>query len=631
MNMRNKKLKLKPKTKKPFDLYLLIFTTILVLPFVYSEKVLDPTLAPRLLGLGIIVGLLLLYNLLRPLKDRPSLNFLRLAIFPVFLGLIVWSVITIIPATTPVEGLFDIAKTLLTFFLLVLATQIFINNKNWIDVLTQGIVMSSIFATSIGIYQYFDTIPGKGNSDIFGALYEIKGLMAHKNHFAISLFLMLPFVIFGMINLKKWWKVLSIYSVVMIVLNILLLQTRSVWIATFIFSLALFFISTLVKKQLNFNLVTKKQAVIVTAGFLLVLFLGIYVVQKTGAYQTLKFKVSTIFDSDSHHNQGRLRIWESTLNLSEDHLIAGVGAGNWKLEIPPYFPYNYDLTYQNWRRPHNDYLWVLSEKGFLGLVMYLLLFMLIGFYYFKILRTENDKHKLIFASLVFSGIIGYLAIAFFDFPMERINHQVYIAIMMAAIIGIYYQNYPSKSPDHLNNQYFKIHAFAVILVSATLYYSWTLLQMERNIHQVIAYRNVSNWKKMIEYSDKAFNKLTPIDAFSSPIHLHMGEADLNMKNYKQAKKDLEIAFEYSPNNISVLNNLAIVSAELNNSKAAIDYLDYGLSIYPKYEASLFNKVNVYYRDKDYARAYVALLNCNTKNKRGDYETMMNVLTNLVNR
>ena len=155
--------------------------------------------------------------------------------------------------------------------------------------------------------------------------------------------------------------------------------------------------------------------------------------------------------------------------------------------------------------------------------------------------------------------------------------------------------------------------------------------MERNIHQVIAYRNVSNWKKMIEYSDKAFNKLTPIDAFSSPIHLHMGEADLNMKNYKQAKKDLEIAFEYSPNNISVLNNLAIVSAELNNSKAAIDYLDYGLSIYPKYEASLFNKVNVYYRDKDYARAYVALLNCNTKNKRGDYETMMNVLTNLVNR
>ena len=218
--MRNKKLKLKPKTKKPFDLYLLIFTTILVLPFVYSEKVLDPTLAPRLLGLGIIVGLLLLYNLLRPLKDRPSLNFLRLAIFPVFLGLIVWSVITIIPATTPVEGLFDIAKTLLTFFLLVLATQIFINNKNWIDVLTQGIVMSSIFATSIGIYQYFDTIPGKGNSDIFGALYEIKGLMAHKNHFAISLFLMLPFVIFGMINLKKWWKVLSIYSVVMIVLNI---------------------------------------------------------------------------------------------------------------------------------------------------------------------------------------------------------------------------------------------------------------------------------------------------------------------------------------------------------------------------------------------------------------------------
>jgi len=141
---------------------------------------------------------------------------------------------------------------------------------------------------------------------------------------------------------------------------------------------------------------------------------------------------------------------------------------------------------------------------------------------------------------------------------------------------------------------------------------------------------LSNWQKAIEFSEKGFNKLTPLDAFSSPIHLHKGEADLKMKNYKQAKKDLEIAFKYSPNNISVLNNLAIVSAEMNNSQAAIDYLDYGLAIFPKYEPSHFNKVNVYYRDSDYKNAYIALLSCNTKNKRSDYNSIMTILTEKVN-
>ena len=566
------------------------------------------------------------------MKDRPSLGFLKLTIFSLFLGLIVWSVVSVIYSTTPAESLFDLTKTLLSFFLLIFATQVFIHHQQWMNILVKSVVVGSIVATSIGVYQYFELIPGKANANVFSALYDIKGLMSHKNQFAISLFLMFPFVVFGVFHLKKWWKVISIYSGVMILMNVLLLQTRSVWIATIVFGLSLAILSviTILKKQAVILPKTRKQIYIIASGLLVVLLLGVFVAQKTGALETLKFKATTIFDTDSHDNQGRLRIWESTLKLSKDHLLFGVGAGNWKLEIPPYFPYNYNLTYQNWRRPHNDYLWVLSEKGVIGLTLYLIVFIITIFYAIKILTKEKDRSRLLFSSLIVSGIIGYMAISFFTFPLERINHQVYVMIMLASIIGIYYQNYPVETPAKINKQYFKIHVVAIALVAASIYYAWILLQMELNIHQVIAYRNISNWKKMIEYSDKGFNKLTPIDAFSSPIHLHKGEADLNLKNYKQAKKDLEIAFRYAPNNISVLNNLAIVSAEMNNPKAAIDYLDYGLAIYPKYEASLFNKVNVYYREKDYVNAYVALLSCNTRNKRGDYNSIMNVLTEKVN-
>jgi O-antigen ligase len=630
MKMGKKKFKQKPK--RPLDLYFLILSSIILLPIIYSEKTLDMTLAPRLLGLGIIIGILLLYNFFKPMKDRPSLEFLKLTIFPLFLGLILWSVITVISSTTPAESLFDITKTLLSFLLLILATQVFIHNKKWINLLVKSVVIGSIAATSIGIYQYFELIPDQTTTNVFEALYDIKGFMSHKNQFAISLFLMFPFVVYGVFYLKKWWKVISIYAVVMIMINILLLQTRSVWIATIIFGLSLVILSgiTLAKKQLVIQPGMRKKAYIIASGLLVVILLGGFIAQKTGALETLKFKATSIFDTDSHDNQGRLRIWESTLKLSKDHLLFGVGAGNWKLDIPPYFPYNYNLTYQNWRRPHNDYLWVLSEKGVIGLILYLLVFVLTIFYAIKVFIKEKDRSKLLFSSLIISGIAGYMAISFFTFPLERINHQIYLMIMMASIISIYYHNYPVEAAAKINKQYFKIHLVAIVLVTASIYYAWTLLQMELNIHNAIAYRNSSNWNKIIELSNKGFSKLTPIDAFSSPIHLHIGEADLKMKNYKQAKKDLEIAFSYSPNHISVLNNLAIVSAEMNNSQAAIDYLDYGLAIYPKYEASLFNKVNVYYRDKDYTNAYIALLSCNTKKKRGDYNSIMNVLTERVN-
>ncbi|PKP33409.1 MAG: hypothetical protein CVT99_00200 [Bacteroidetes bacterium HGW-Bacteroidetes-16] len=631
--MDKKKLKQKSqKVRTPFDLYFLIISTIIVLPFVYTTKVLDPGLAPRLFGLGIITLILLLVNLFTSIKNRPELSFVRLHVFPVFGLYLVWSVISLTQAITPAEGLFDIARSLLSLTLLILATQTFINYKNWISLLVKCVVVSSIIATSIGLYQYFESIPGNVDFNLFMALYEIKGLMGHKNLFAMSLFLMLPFVIFGIVYLKKWWKVLSISSLTLLIINILLLQTRSVWIASIIFVIVLLVIWGFfaLRKGFVFNSGSKKQVVLFTAGFLIIFSVGFFIIQKTGALQTLKYKAVSIFNTDSHDNQGRLQIWESTLHLSQDHLLLGVGAGNWKIEIPPYFPYNYDLTYQNWRRPHNDYLWVLAEKGIPGLALYILIFIITVLYGVKVLTKETDQDTLIYTALIISGIMGYMAFAFFDFPLERINHQVYLMMMMASVISIYYRHYPAKSFKNFNSRYVRIHVPAIVFIAASIYFAGVLLKMEFNVHQLFGYRNAQNWKKIIELADKAFTKLTPIDAFSSPIHLHSGEAELQLKNYNRAMADLTTALDYSPNHVSILNDLAIVSAEMHDTKKAIGYLDKCLSIYPKYEPSLYNKVNVYYRNKEYANAYVSLLNCNTMNPRADYKEFMKVMTERVN-
>ncbi len=624
--MGRKKKKNLQKKAKPIALFFLLITTILIIPLVYSSRTLDPNLAPRMFVLGIVVLIFSVINAIKPLKNIPKFDFIKLIIFPAFGLYLLFSIISMTVAVNPTEGLYDIIKTFLSLALLIFATQIFINNEKVISYLTKAVIISSLIATSIGLYQYFDKVPGNSGSKLLAALYEIKGLMGHKNQFAISLFLMFPFTLFGVFTFKKWWWGLSVYSTLMILLNIVILQTRSVWVATlvFVFGFALLYLlSNRNKKAVNKSMSIKKTSII--AVIIIVVGLGSYLIfKKSGTLSLMNYQVSSLFDSKSHNNQGRLKMWNSTWNLAKDNIVLGVGAGNWKIEILPYYTKNYGANYQNWRRPHNDFLWVLSEKGVLGLVFYLLIFLSVVIYGFKIVLSEEDKEKRLFSSFLLSGIAGYLVIALFTFPLERINHQVYIVLMMAAIVSIYYKSdIGAKTPNKkLFNRSFAVMA---IVAAFTIYYSFLLVNSEVYVHKVLQEEKRQNWKLMKKFAEKAFHPLTTIDSYSMPIHMYIGVSNVNMKKEKQALIAFKTAIGYFPTQIGVLNNLANLSAEMGDNKSASDYFNKSLTYYPHYETSLFNYVVYHYRNKDYEKAYIALMSCNTKDKSRQYDKMMKEL------
>ncbi len=625
MNRKGQIQKSKQKPR-PIDLYFLLASTIIVLPLIFSSKILDPDLSPRLLFLGIITLALSIISISKIRKGKPQFDFIKLMIFPVFLSYLLVSVFSLTQAVNPAEGLFDIAKTLLSFALLIYAVQIFINHKNFISFLVKSVILSSLIATSIGLFQYIENLPGNSGYSLLMALYEVKGLMAHKNQFAISLFLMLPFALFGVLNFRKWWWGISLYSTLMILLNITILQTRSVWIATVAFIagfILLWAIISLRKKSGNISGLYKKGAMV--AIFLIVIISGsFFIFQKSGALKFAQYQVSSVLDINSDNNQGRLKMWGSTWQLSKENMLFGVGAGNWKISILPYHNLNYGTKYQNWRRPHNDFLWVLSEKGVFGLLFYLLSFLIIAIYCFKILYRETDKEKLLFAALMISGIGGYLIVAFFTFPLERVNHQVYLSLMMASIITIYYKN-PAKPKQKANKPIFIYHALAVIVLAATVYYAGILVRSEIYVKKIFQAEEANDWNRMIFNADKAFTKFTTLDNYSIPIHNYRGLANMKLKNHKQALADFEVALGYSPTQVTILKNLAIASSITGNSKMAISYFKQSLELFPHYEAGLFNLSKVYYLKKEYQKAYITLLKCNQHKTNTDYKSFMEKL------
>jgi len=176
------------------ETYFLIGIFILLLPFVHYEKTLDFNAAPRLLLFGIAIVIFAVWNII---KHKAGLQFVKLLVFPVSLLYLIWSIATLMPAVNPGEGSFEIAKTILTLGLLVYAVQIIISKKKTVLILLQSVIISALIATIVGLYQYFTKVLGSNPSDMFITLYAVKGMMAHKNQFAISLLLMLPFIIYG--------------------------------------------------------------------------------------------------------------------------------------------------------------------------------------------------------------------------------------------------------------------------------------------------------------------------------------------------------------------------------------------------------------------------------------------------
>ncbi len=614
-----------------FERYFLPVVLILFLPFVYSYKTLDMNAAPRLLLVSLTVIVFAIHNLFKSNKQNCHYGFLWLTFFPAALFYIVWTLVTLLFAVNPGEGTFDVAKSFLTLGLLIYLTQYFLTQNKAVDTAVKSVIISAVIATAVGLFQYITKVHGKTEYDIYMSLYAVKGLMAHKNQFAVSLLLMLPFATYGLFTLKRYWRAAAAYAILMILIDITIIQTRSVWIATLFFLLVFSVLGLVFLMNNNLKELLIKNRKILLSSFIALIVIAItavVILKRSGTSGLMKEQVTSTFSTKSTNAQWRLKMWNASWQLAKDNLWLGVGAGNWKNAVIPYYHLNFGGKYQNWRRPHNDFLWVLTEKGILGLLIFLLLFGLIFYYGFKILFNEPDKNKRLLTLLMISGIMGYLIASVFTFPLERVNHQVYLAFMSALVISEYYKNHQRKK--NKKGLFLWVNLAIMLATTFSLYYSYLYLESEIYIKKARSALNQNKLYKVINYTDKAYSPYTKLDYTNLPIKMYQGVAELRLKKYKKAYDDFKIALNDFPNNVSVLNNIAIAATELGKYKEAIAYLEKSIFLYPHNEESLSNMVIVYYRSKDYEKAYQVLLNQDTRNPNKQYLYFKRELENILN-
>ncbi len=617
--------------KKPINLYIFIGLMIIILPVLFSQKTIEPVLGIRMLAWNIFMFVMLVPLVFGYLEKKLDFGFLRLAIFPVFLIYLIIVVVSVSWAINPAESNFDISKTLLSIITLFSATALFVKHDTHKDLLTKGFVISTLIAGANGLFQYLQISPVKTDTEMFSTLYEIGGIMGHKNQFAISLFLLMPFAIYGIFIFRKTWLYLSILALVIIMVNIVLLQTRSVWVATVIF---IFTSAILMFLKKHDNSEPAKRAwfrnpfVIALSSFALIAVV-VFFMQTEQTRGVFAYKISSLLSVDSHDNQGRLEIWGSTCQMISEQPITGVGAGNWKIEIPVYIAENHGQSFKNWNQPHNDFLWVLSEKGLPGILAYLAIFILIFLYGFKLLRSAGTKQHFIFYLLIISALVGYLALAFVSFPYDRVNHQVVLMILFATLIADRYKS-QKKTTQPLRKIFLPATGAVAILLIVSLVYNFQAWNARKNIRLVYAAIDSNNPNAVVKYATDAINPWLTLDEQTSPIYKHRGTAFSMLSRQADALKDLQKALEFHPNHVNTLVNIATIYAREKQYKQAIEYFEQAMALFPKNQPTIKSLARVYYDIGEYEMAYATILKYDNNKPNAQIVNFKKQLEDLLN-
>ena len=606
----------KPTSEKTIfeKIYFLFF---IILPIIYSESILDPVLIPRQIFLTLfilIIGITISYQVSIK-KLKADFTFLK---SPLVIGSLIFLTSVLLSFSKSIiisESIYLFSKILALIVFLILTTYLIIQKQLSNESLVRSVVWFSIIIVAIAIFQILNLYEFEEKFIINAN--EITSTNGNKNLVASILFLTLPFILYS-IGTEKILKYISIILVFIILIIFWLLQTRTV-----IISFILFFILNLV-----FLIISKSQGV---SKLRLLLLVVPMILMITGiAYFSVKYQdlFPHLFSDNTFKT--RVLLWENSIQMIKENTLFGVGAGNWQIYFPKYgldkfgigdIVANGTMTYQ---RPHNDFLWIFCEMGMIGIISYLFLYLAFLYYGIKLIKNQNGKKGYWLYALLCSTIIGYILIAFADFPFERIEHQIIVYLIFSIVLGNYYLiKKTNLKPLTISLPKFSIAILVLFIFLITVTsnrYKGELHTSQMNV----AYKT-SNWNKVIEEVDLANNLFYSIDPTSIPLCWYKGVALFSSENINGAKIEFENAYKIDPYNIHVLNNLASSYEKLGNHKDAELYYKKALEISSQFEETILNLAAIYFNTKKFEDAFQTIDKCSVTSVDPKYRLFLKTI------
>lgn len=539
---------------------------LFLFPFVQSQETIDFALLPReaftLTGLGFLMVFLWF---------KKKFNHQMAAPLWLLLAFWGWTWFSHTGAVNTAESFGAIARLSITLVGSYIAYNAFNSGAINTKILTR---IATIMATWISLWvliKVFGLIAqGKLGQDI----YKLNLLFLHKNFLSSALMLTLPWVVVNAFtDDNKKLKTLSRVTSILLILTLIFLQTRGVWLGLF-GGLFIAILAVVLSKSPNKKVLTRAMGIGIGIG-------------ATGLLIALTLAGDTVFDSTNIDS--RFKMWDHGIQMANENPITGVGGGNWKIHYPKYGVGNADRGIIEGTttliRPHNDFIWVLSEFGYPGLILFG------GFMaWMSLLAWKNaldQKDDGIWDYALLFGWIAYLGYSMGEFPLERPFHQFMLILMTGMILT------RNKSVKTKVLPQAPALGVALVIVIGGLYVTAERITGERESKKALDAEQKRNPQKMIRFAQNAEGTFYSVDNYCNPVAYFSGMGNLGMQQFDRAIVEFERALEANPYHALTLNQLGNAYKLKQNTDLALTYYDRLLEFNPRNSTALLNKSEVY--------------------------------------
>lgn len=453
--------------------------------------------------------------------------------------MIVWGVllafmgVSMLWTMNPVEGLAVWNRWIVVLLASVLCSAFLLyENKTLKALIVTTIVIAIINVLSCIIFYYvFDVHISQRNN------LKLNGFYGNKNIFAVAFLFKLPFLYYAFMRYKGFIKWISLVLVFMIAFCLVILSTRSSFIGLIFQAVILLVYGVYSILKVN----RSKKAILGFVLPLLAIGCGFFSGNRFIEYNYEHFAAKNVKNNYSvderfksiadGNSKGRLLIWKNTVEIIKEKPLSGYGVGNHKLAIMKVeCAKKHDYIVSD--HAHNDFLEMFSELGIFGCLIYVLTYVLAAIYSLKQMFAKGVNELFRLRAMVGGTIIlTYMNDAMFNFPLERADCQIYLAIGLALLISNHIK-IKKNQKEGLPKPWLVtllILVVPVFVLETTHCYS-SIMQKHR-IKQ-------HNGNKSITLTAEQWDRRTPkfpnIDESTHPRAVNIAERYANEKKYRQA-------------------------------------------------------------------------------------------------
>lgn len=453
--------------------------------------------------------------------------------------MIVWGVllafmgVSMLWTMNPIEGLAVWNRWIVVLLASVLCTAFLLyENKTLKALIVTTIVIAIINVLSCIIFYYvFDVHISQRNN------LKLNGFYGNKNIFAVAFLFKLPFLYYAFMRYKGFIKWISLVLVFLIAFCLVILSTRSSFIGLIFQAVILLVYGVYSILKVN----RSKKAIL---GFVLPVlaigcgfFSGNRFIEYNYEHFAAKnaknnYSVDERFKSIADGNsKGRLLIWKNTVEIIKEKPLSGYGVGNHKLAIMKVeCAKKHDYIVSD--HAHNDFLEMFSELGIFGCLIYILTYVFAAIYALKQMFAKGVNELFRLRAMIGGTIIlTYMNDAMFNFPLERADCQIYLAIGLALLISNHIKIKKNQKEGLSKPCLVTLLVLVVPVFILETTHCYSSIMQKHRIKQ-------HNGDKSITLTAEQWDRRTPkfpnIDESTHPRAVNIAERYANEKKYRQA-------------------------------------------------------------------------------------------------